>query len=31
VALEARDFNAELENSNARKEGVIARLRVEAR
>ncbi|MEL0136953.1 MAG: GspL/Epsl periplasmic domain-containing protein, partial [Halieaceae bacterium] len=31
VALEARNFTAELENSNARKEGVVARLRVESR
>ena len=31
MALEARAFSAELENSNARKEGVVARLRVEAR
>ena len=31
LALEARSFNAELENSNARKEGVVARLRVENR
>jgi len=31
MALESRAFNAELENSNARKEGVVARLRVETR
>lgn len=31
VALEARSFRAELETSNARKEGVVARLRVETR
>ena len=31
VALEARAFSAELENSNARKEGVVARFRVKAR
>ncbi len=31
VALEARSYRAELENSNARKEGVVARLRVETR